>query len=156
MLGRGDRAMAYYDALAPYHGNDAVEVRGAEPYVYAQFLYGRDHPWYGRAQNPWLTGTAGWMYTAATRHLLGVRPEFDGLVVDPCIPPDWPGFTVTRRWRGALYRIEVSNPAGVSCGVASVELDGVPLAPVDDVRRGRATARLPLAPGEHTVRVTLG
>lgn len=156
MLGRGDRAMAYYDALAPYHGNDTVEVRGAEPYVYAQFLYGRDHPWFGRAQNPWLTGTAGWMYTAATRHLLGVRPEFDALVVDPCIPPAWPGFAVTRRWRDAEYSIEVRNPAGVSRGVATIELDGVALDPVPDPRRGRPTARLPLSPGPHTVIVTLG
>jgi N,N'-diacetylchitobiose phosphorylase len=158
VLGRGEAAMAYYDALAPYHANDAVEVRGAEPYVYAQFLYGRDHEWFGKAQNPWLTGTAGWMYTAATRHILGVRPDFDSLVVDPCIPADWDGFTVTRQWRDQTYDIEVRNPAHVHCGVASVELDGQPLATVRDQATGRAVGRLPLGAtgATHQVVVVLG
>lgn len=156
MLGRGEQAMAYYDALAPYHSNDTIEVRGAEPYVYAQFLYGRDHEYYGRAQNPWLTGTAGWMYTAATRYVLGVRPDFDDLVIDPCIPADWDGFTVTRQWRGATYRIEVRNPHHVNAGVVSVELDGVALAPVADPVRGRTVARVPRGDGVQSVVVELG
>ena len=157
MLGRGEQAMAYYDALAPYHGNDSIETRGAEPYVYAQFLYGRDHAWFGKAQNPWLTGTAGWMYTAATKYILGVRPEFDALVIDPCIPADWEGFTVTRQWQGATYEIEVRNPSRVAAGVATVELDGSPLAPVVDAHRARPVARVPrAASGTHRVVVTLG
>ncbi len=158
VLGRGEQAMAYYDALAPYHGNDSIEVRGAEPYVYAQFLYGRDHEWFGKAQNPWLTGTAGWMYTAATKYILGVRPEFDALVIDPCIPSDWQGFTVTRQWRGATYQIEVRNPGHVSTGVASVEVDGRPLAPTADPVRERTVARIPRGPAgaSHRVMVTLG
>jgi N,N'-diacetylchitobiose phosphorylase len=158
MLGRGERAMAYYDALAPYHGNDAIETRGAEPYVYAQFLYGRDHEWFGKAQNPWLTGTAGWMYTAATKYILGVRPEFDALVIDPCIPADWEGFTVIRQWQGATYEVEVRNPSHVSAGVASVEVDGSPLAPVQDAQRDRPVARIPRAEpgGVHQVVVTMG
>lgn len=156
MLGRGEQAMAYYDALAPSNSNDAADVRGAEPYVYAQFLYGRDHQWYGKAQNPWLTGTAGWMYTAATKYILGVRPDFDELVVDPCIPADWPGFSVTRRWRGATYRIEVRNPGGIGAGVSRVEVDGRELSPVLDAVTARFVARLPLAEGEHRVVVTLG
>lgn len=158
ILGRGEQAMSYYDALAPYHSNDDIEVRGAEPYVYVQFLYGRDHEWFGKAQNPWLTGTAGWMYTAATKYILGVRPDFDSLVVDPCIPPDWDGFTVTRQWRGATYYIEVRNPAHVSSGVASLELDGRPLTTVHDPARDRQVARVPRGPegGSHRVVVTLG
>ncbi len=158
ILGRGAQAMAYYDELAPFHSNDSVEVRGAEPYVYAQFLYGRDHEYYGKAQNPWLTGTAGWMYTAATKYILGVRPDYDGLVIDPCIPPAWEGFTVTRRWRGATYSIEVRNPSSAGTGVASVTVDGRALDPVDDATRGRKLARLPLPqPGAtHQVVVTLG
>jgi N,N'-diacetylchitobiose phosphorylase len=126
MLGRGDAAVALYDAILPYHQNDQIEVRGAEPYAYVQFVYGRDHEWFGRAQNPWLTGTAGWMYTAVTKHILGVRPTLDGLLVDPCIPQEWDGFSVTRRWRGAEYLIEVRNPDRVSTGVASVVVDGQP------------------------------
>jgi N,N'-diacetylchitobiose phosphorylase len=158
MLGRGEAAMAYYDALAPSHANDHIELRGAEPYVYAQFLYGRDHEWFGKAQNPWLTGTAGWMYTAATKYILGVRPGFDTLVVDPCVPAEWDGFTVARQWRGRTYFIEVRNPERVSCGVVSVELDGQPLEPGHDPATGRNVARLPLGPdgAVHQVVVVLG
>ncbi len=125
ILGRGDAAMALYDSLLPYHQNDQIEVRGAEPYVYAQFVYGRDHELYGRAQNPWLTGTAGWMYTAVTKWILGVRVTLEGLVVDPCIPTGWDGFEVRRQWRGAVYLIEVRNPDQVSRGMVSVTVDGV-------------------------------
>ncbi len=129
ILGRGDEAVAFYDAILPYHQNDQIEVRGAEPYAYAQFVYGRDHEWFGKAQNPWLTGTAGWMYTAATKWILGVRPTLTGLIVDPSIPRAWDGFEVTRKWLGATYRIEVRNPDHVSKGVVSVTLDGVDVDP---------------------------
>jgi N,N'-diacetylchitobiose phosphorylase len=125
VLGRGDEAVAFYDSILPYHQNDNIDVRGAEPYAYVQFIYGRDHEWFGRAQNPWLTGTAGWMYTAVTKWILGVRLTLDGLVVDPCIPRDWDGFEVRRVWRGATYLIEVRNPDHVSKGVAGVTVDGV-------------------------------
>lgn len=125
MLGRGDEAMALYDAICPYNQNDIAHVRGAEPYAYVQFIYGRDHALHGKAQNPWLTGTAGWMYTAVTKYILGIRPGFDGLAVDPTIPTSWPGFTAVRKWRGATYNIEVQNPSGVSTGIASLVVDGV-------------------------------
>ena len=125
VLGRGDQAVAFYDSILPYHQNDNIDVRGAEPYAYVQFIYGRDHEWFGKAQNPWLTGTAGWMYTAVTKWILGVRPTLDGLVVDPCIPRDWDGFEVRREWRGATYLIEVRNPERVSKGVRSITVDGV-------------------------------
>ncbi|MDR2374243.1 MAG: hypothetical protein LBD77_09170 [Bifidobacteriaceae bacterium] len=170
MLGRGERAWEYYRTMAPSRFNDQAEVRRAEPYAYCQFIYGRDHALYGRAENPWLTGTAGWMYTAATQHILGVRPDWDCLVVDPCVDPAWDGFSVTRQWRGATYRIEVANPRHVSAGVAEVRLEaaGSPealdlaLDPVLDPATGRRIARLPLAralpgtPNELTVHVTLG
>ena len=71
-----------------------------------------------------MTGSSGWAYYAATQYLLGVRPEFDGLTVDPCIPADWKEFTVTRRWRGATYYIHVMNPDGVEKGVRSILADG--------------------------------
>ncbi|WP_066461983.1 GH36-type glycosyl hydrolase domain-containing protein [Sanguibacter suarezii] len=124
MLGRGDEAVAFYDSVLPYNQNDNIEVRGAEPYAYVQFLYGRDHEWYGKAQNPWLTGTAGWMYTAATKYILGVRLSLDGLIVDPAIPTAWDGFEMRREWRGAVYQIEVRNPEHVSSGVVSITVDG--------------------------------
>ena len=126
-LGRGERAMKFYDALLPFLQNDAIEVREAEPYSYCQFVMGRDHTAFGRARHPWLTGSAGWNYTAVTRWILGVRLEFDGLIVDPCIPPDWDEFHVTRRWRGATFEITVKNPNGVQRGVVATTLNGKPL-----------------------------
>jgi N,N'-diacetylchitobiose phosphorylase len=123
-LGRGDRAMKFFDALNPYNQNDMIETRISEPYSYVQFVMGRDHQDHGRANHPWLTGSSGWAYVAATQYMLGVRLSFDGLVVDPCIPTDWPGFNVQREWRGATYQIEVQNPAGVSKGVHRITLNG--------------------------------
>jgi N,N'-diacetylchitobiose phosphorylase len=132
-LGRGSRAMKFYDALLPYAQNDRIEVRQAEPYSYCQFLMGRDHTAFGRARHPWLTGSGGWNYMAATRWILGVRVTFDRLIIDPCIPADWMDFQVTRQWRGATFRIAVKNPKGREKGVQSVILNGVevdgPIAP---------------------------
>jgi N,N'-diacetylchitobiose phosphorylase len=85
---------------------------------------GKDHTAFGRARHPWLTGTGGWMYTAVTKWILGVRPDFDGLIIDPCIPQSWSGFEVQRQWRGAHFHIEVRNPRNVSKGVVRVELNG--------------------------------
>ncbi|MFZ8766609.1 N,N'-diacetylchitobiose phosphorylase [Vibrio harveyi] len=123
-LGRGDRAMKFYDALNPYNQNDIIEKRIAEPYSYVQFIMGRDHQDHGRANHPWLTGTSGWAYFAVTNFILGVRTGFDGLTIDPCIPTNWPGFEVTRQWLGATYNIKVVNPDPVSKGVKSITVNG--------------------------------
>ncbi len=116
--------MKFYDALNPFNQNDMIEQRVAEPYSYVQFVMGRDHQDHGRANHPWLTGSSGWAYIAATNFILGVRVSFEGLVVDPCIPTAWPGFEVTRQWRGATYNIKVENPDHVSKGVKSIILNG--------------------------------
>ena len=128
MLGRGGRAMKFYDALLPENQNDLMEIRQAEPYTYCQFIMGRDHAAHGRARHPFMTGSSGWAYFAATRYMLGIRPEFDRLTVDPCVPADWDGFEAVRRWRGAEYRIRVENPDRVEKGVAAIEVDGAPAA----------------------------
>jgi len=127
MLGRGGRAMEFYDALLPYNQNDITEIRQAEPYSYVQFVIGKDHRAYGRGRHPWLTGTAAWAYHAATHWILGIRPGYDGLAIDPCIPPTWPAFEVTRIWREATYRIDVRNPNHVEKGVRTITLNGVPV-----------------------------
>lgn len=124
ILGRGDRAMKYYDALSPYYQNDKIEVREAEPYVYCQFIVGKDHTAFGRARHPFMTGTAGWAYYAATRYMLGIKPGLTTLEIDPCIPSDWKEFQVRREWRGAIYSITVLNPHGVMKGVQSIKLNG--------------------------------
>jgi N,N'-diacetylchitobiose phosphorylase len=123
-LGRGDRAMKFYDALLPYNQNDLIEIRQAEPYSYCQFIMGRDHTAFGRARHPWLTGSAGWMYHAVTHWILGIRVSYTGLIIDPCIPADWNEFEVVRRWRDATYQIKVKNPQGVQKGVRSINLNG--------------------------------
>jgi N,N'-diacetylchitobiose phosphorylase len=146
-LGRGDRAMEYYDALLPFKQNDLIEIREAEPYSYCQFIMGKDHTAFGRARHPWLTGSGGWAYTAATRWMLGVRLSFDGLIVDPCIPSLWKEFTVTRKWRGATYHIRVENPDGVQKGVKSFTLNGKPV----------SSPVLPQKPGSvNEIRVVMG
>lgn len=124
VLGRGDKAMKYYDALCPYYQNDKIELREAEPYSYCQFIMGRDHTAHGRARHPFMTGSGGWAYFSATRYMLGIRPQFDHLNIDPCIPADWKGFTADRVWRGARFHIVVENPQGVMKGVRELYLDG--------------------------------
>lgn len=125
LLGRGSRAMKFYNALCPALQNDKIEIRKAEPYSYCQFVAGKDHTAFGRAHHPFMTGSAGWAYYAATQYLLGIRPDFDELIIDPCIPGDWKEFTVRRKWRGAEYHIHVTNPKGVEKGVACVTLNGM-------------------------------
>lgn len=123
-LGRADRAVKYYDSLLPCNQNEIIEIRQAEPYSYCQFIMGRDHTAFGRARHPWLTGTAGWAYIAVTNWILGIRLSFDGLVIDPTIPADWPEFEVTRRWRGAVFEIKVKNPDRIQKGIEVITLNG--------------------------------
>lgn len=125
MLGRGDRAMEFYDAICPYHQNDMIEVREAEPYSYCQFIMGKDHTAHGRARHPFMTGTGGWAYFSATRYMLGMKPQLDYLEIDPCIPADWEGFQATRVYRGATFHINVKNPDKVMKGVKEILLNGV-------------------------------
>ena len=124
VLGRGDRAMKFYNALCPYYQNNMIEIRQSEPYSYCQFVVGRDHTAFGRARHPFMTGSGGWAYFSATRYMLGIRPDFEHLTIDPCIPADWKEFSAVRRWRGAEYDIHVENPDGVMKGVQELYLDG--------------------------------
>lgn len=123
-LGRGDIAMKFYDALCPYWQNDKIEIRESEPYSYCQFIAGKDHSAFGRARHPFMTGSGGWSYFSATRFMLGIRPGFESLTIDPCIPAQWEGFKVTRKWKGATYHITVQNPDKVMSGVKQILVDG--------------------------------
>jgi cellobiose phosphorylase len=124
MLGHGDRAYAYYRQINPAVKNDCIDSFECEPYVYPQNILGDEHPLFGLARNSWLTGTASWAYQAGIKYILGVRPELDGLRIDPCIPAAWDGFLVRRRFRGAVYRISVDNLAHVNQGVEVIRVDG--------------------------------
>jgi cellobiose phosphorylase len=124
LLGNGDRAYRYYDQINPATRNDDADRFQCEPYAYPQNILGDEHPQFGLARNSWLTGTASWSYQAGTGYILGIRPTYAGLQVDPCIPADWPKFRVTRHFRGAIYHIEINNPEGISKGACKIEIDG--------------------------------
>ena len=148
VLGRGDRAWEYYRKICPAYLEDRSDLHKVEPYVYCQMTAGKDAARPGEAKNSWLTGTAAWNWYAITQFIFGIKPGYDGLVVDPCIPADWNGFEVRRRFRGADYRIVVTNPSHVSKGVKQVTLNGTPL----------PSAVVPACPAGTTnlVEVTLG
>jgi cellobiose phosphorylase len=124
ILGAGERAFEYYAQINPAAKNDLIDEFACEPYVYPQNILGDEHPQFGLARNSWLTGTASWAYQAATQHILGIAPTYDGLRIDPCIPAAWDGFRVTREFRGAIYQIEVQNPDHICSGVHTVKVDG--------------------------------
>ena len=92
LMGNGDRAFEYYNQINPAAKNDRIDEYECEPYVYPQNILGDEHPQFGLARNSWLSGTASWTYQAGTQYILGIRPTFDGLMVDPCIPHAWDGF----------------------------------------------------------------
>ncbi|MGC4092585.1 MAG: hypothetical protein QM756_32835 [Polyangiaceae bacterium] len=124
MLGNGDQAFEYYRAYMPSAYNTRAEVREIEPYVHSQTTYATCNPNAGKSRVPWLTGTVSWSYFVALQSILGIRPELDGLRIDPCIPKSWPGFEVTREFRGKRIEISVKNPKQRSRGVTSLSVGG--------------------------------
>jgi cellobiose phosphorylase len=124
VIGRGNQAWEYYKKICPAYLEDISELHKTEPYVYAQMIAGKDSFKPGEAKNSWLTGTASWNFYAISQFILGIQPDYNGLIVDPCIPTDWKGFNITRKFRGATYRIEVQNPTGISKGVKEMIIDG--------------------------------
>jgi cellobiose phosphorylase len=125
VIGRGERAFEYYKKIAPAYIEDISEIHRTEPYVYSQMIAGKDAKNPGEAKNSWLTGTAAWNFVAISQHLLGVRPEWDGLCVKPCIGTEVPEFTITRKCRGATYLIHVRSNGGT--GESKLTVDGKPI-----------------------------
>jgi len=123
-LGWGDRAYRYYRQFLPLARTD-LDRYMAEPYVYCQNICSPEHPQYGMGRNTWLTGTASWSYVAATQWILGIRPTFDGLRIEPVIPAEWSGFKATRVFRGVTYDVSVERTG--SGEAISVSVDGVPV-----------------------------
>ncbi len=126
VVGNGARAFDYYKRITPAYREDISDVHKLEPYVYAQMIAGKQAVRHGEAKNSWLTGTAAWNFVAVSQYLLGVRPGYDGLIVDPQIGPEVPQFTVTRSARGATYEITVTN-SGRPGARGSLVVDGTPV-----------------------------
>lgn len=147
MMGEGDRAFEYYLSINPAAKEDKIDTYRSEPYVYAQMTAGRDAATFGEAKNSWLTGTAAWSFVVISQAILGLKPEYNGLRVSPCIPSSWPEFRATRIYRGTTYEILVKNPQGVCSGVRTVLVNGTE----------HTAPTLPIAPGERLqVEVILG
>lgn len=142
VVGRGAQAFDYYKRITPAYREEISDVHKLEPYVYAQMIAGKEAVRHGEAKNSWLTGTAAWNFVAVSQYLLGVRPGYDGLVVDPQIGPEVPQFTVTRTARGATYEIKVTN-SGTPGARGTLVVDGTPV-------EGNT---VPYAPAGSTVRV---
>ena len=123
-IGRGTRAFEVWKKTAPSYLEDISDLHSTEPYVYSQMIAGKDAPHFGEAKNSWLTGTAAWTFMNVSQYLLGIRPEFAGLMIDPCMPADFKEITVVRKFRGATYRIHIANPNGKEKGVSSLTVNG--------------------------------
>ena len=145
-LGRGDYAWDYFRKICPSYTEENSALHKVEPYVYSQMIAGKDAARPGEAKNSWLTGTAAWNWYAITQYILGIKPAYAGLEIDPCICSQWKEYKVRRRFRGAVYEITVKNPDGVCKGVREILLDGRPV-------EGNI---VPCTPGDHKVTVTLG
>jgi cyclic beta-1,2-glucan synthetase len=153
-LGQGDKAAELFSMLNPitHTATRAGVLRyKVEPYVSAADVYSVP-PHAGRGGWTWYTGSAGWLYRAGVESILGLRVQAESLVIDPCIPAAWPEFSMTLRYRGAVYEIAVHNPENVSRGVVAVELDGTAKAVPD----GKARVNLCQDRGVHAILVTLG
>nr|MCR5830394.1 N,N'-diacetylchitobiose phosphorylase [Lachnospiraceae bacterium] len=123
-LGRGNRAYTYWKEASPATYNDRAEQRALEPYVFGQFVEGRESAFAGRAHVHWLTGTASTVMVGTVEGILGINPEADGLVINPSIPSEWKSFTIRKVFRGKTLNIKVENPCGSEHGVKRVLVDG--------------------------------
>ncbi len=153
MLKRSDRAYDYWKRTSFLTRGRDPHIYKAEPYVYAEYVYGPDHPNFGQGEFTWTTGTAAWMWRACIDWILGVRPTYRGLLVDPCIPAHWREYTVKRRFRGATYLITVKNPEGLPTGIKELWLDGQKLdgnliPPLEDGELHRVVAVMGMVPQE--------
>ena len=124
MTGRAANAFKYWKTIAPAANNEIADKHWTEPYVYSQMIAGKAHKDFGQAKNSWLTGTAAWNIVAISQYILGIRETFDGLMIDPCIPSSWKGFTVSREFRGTKYNFTVKNPSKASKGIKKMSVDG--------------------------------
>jgi cellobiose phosphorylase len=109
IAGRPDRAFDYYSRICPAYREGMQDLHRMEPYVYAQMIAGKASTRPGEAKNSWLTGTAAWNFIAVSQWILGVRPDYDGLRIEPCLPKTFNAVEIARKFRGCTYRISIRN-----------------------------------------------
>lgn len=124
ILGNGDLAYKYYRAFMPASFNTKAEIREIEPYVNCQFTHSKFSPRFGASRLPWLTGAATWSYYSAITNILGIQPQYNSLKIDPCLPSDWEEVFISRRFRGKMINISISNENRVNRGVKEIVLNG--------------------------------
>ena len=124
ILGNGNQAFEYYRKICPSYLEDISDLHKTEPYVYSQMIAGKDAYRPGEAKNSWLTGTAAWNFYAISQYILGIRPDYHGLIIDPCIPQEWDNLKLTRMFRNKTFHIQILNPSKVSRGVKEITLNG--------------------------------
>ena len=147
VAGRGDDAWSHYTKILPSYVEEKHQtLYKVEPYVNCQMVAGKDAARPGEGKNSWLTGTAAWMWYTVSEFILGIKPSYDGLTIDPCLPTSAKEYEVCRKFRGAEYIIKVKNPKGVNKGVRSLLLDG---------QRMEGNT-VPFSEGRHTVEVVMG
>ena len=127
VAGRGNDAWELFRKIAPMYLKDQA-LHKVEPYVNCQMVAGKDAAKPGEGKNSWLTGTAAWMWLTVSQYLLGIKPAYTGLEVNPCLPADIKGYSVNRIFRDAEYSIKVTNPSGVQKGVKKLVVNGKEIA----------------------------
>ncbi|MBQ2225832.1 MAG: glycosyl transferase [Prevotella sp.] len=146
VVGRGNDAWKHYTKILPSYVEEKYQtLHKVEPYVNCQMVAGKDAARPGEGKNSWLTGTAAWMWYTVSEFILGVKPTYNGLLIDPCLPETAKEYSVTRRFRGAEFNIHVTNPNGSQKGIKSLVVDGKP---VD----GNI---VPFSEGKHNVEVVM-
>jgi cellobiose phosphorylase len=128
MLGDGDTAMKSYRSVLPnIRSHEDGDLYRSEPYVYAEYIVGPESEYFGEGSHSWFTGGAAWQWHVFWGYILGIRPSYHGLVIDPCLPTEWEAISARRWWRGAIYEIEIDKPRGISKGIKGITVDGEPI-----------------------------
>lgn len=126
-IGRGDKAWEYYAKINPAYIEEISDLHKTEPYVYSQMIAGKNAFLPGEAKNSWLTGTAAWNLYAITQYILGIKPTYDGLIIEPCLPKHINNYSVTRKFRGVEYQIQIIKPKDTVSNEINIIVNGVPL-----------------------------
>jgi cellobiose phosphorylase len=126
-MGRGDRALESMMKVLPDNPNNPSTSSGCPPYQVTNMYYGPEHPHAGQILYSWITGTSDWLFKILTSQILGVKADYQGLRIDPCLPSHWKTAGMSRIFRGVQYRIAIENPEGNQTGVKSITLDGTPV-----------------------------